>query len=110
MIEIGQERARFEAEFPKPEGVKACANNKLGYRFYGHADGLVDYIEYQSQWEGWLAAKRAAVPEGWQVVPVEPTQDMVAGLTGPKGYTSILLEDAYAALLKKAPTPGGDDE
>lgn len=36
------------------------------------------------------------------VVPVEPTEAMIVGLTGPNGYCSIPLKDAYKAITQAA--------
>jgi hypothetical protein len=49
-----------------------------------------------------LAAIEAA---GWQVVPKEPTKEMMKGVVGPAGYTSIPLADAYRAMLAATPKP-----
>lgn len=43
---------------------------------------------------------KKAVPEGWQVVPKEPTEEMVR-----KGATCVYSDWAYAAMLAAAPKP-----
>ena len=51
----------------------------------------------------------SAVPEGWKLVPVEPTPEMLSGLVGPAGYCSMPLADAYKAMLAAAPGAGGGE-
>ena len=54
----------------------------------------------------------AKVPEGWKLVPVEPTDAMVAG--GYRAYASRLSYDmartTYRAMLAAAPSPSGVEE
>jgi hypothetical protein len=69
MLDFQKEREAFElwaikasggwASFSKSHG-DAYANNKL-----------------QFAWETWLAAKAQAVPEGFVLVPREPTEEML---------------------------------
>lgn len=56
----------------------------------------------------------ASVPEGWQLVPVEPTQEMVVAgggaidMNGGEGGDDEMQSDAihaYSAMLAAAPTP-----
>lgn len=41
-----------------------------------HGDYMLGYGA--EQWSAWQAAHKAAVPDGYCVVPIEPTRDMVA--------------------------------
>lgn len=53
------------------------------------------------RWAGWLAACSAIVPAGWQVVPREPTDEMVAA-----GWDVEELrtpDRIYRAMLNTAP-------
>lgn len=43
--------------------------------------------------------------EQWAVVPRVPTEEMLRGLVGPNGYTSIRLVEAFLAMLAAAPRP-----
>lgn len=56
--------------------------------------------------------KAARTPEGWKMVPVEPTEAMLDEL-GDTGYNTEQLKRRYAAMLAEAPalTPAvrGDD-
>src|SRR5690606_38516107 len=56
-------------------------------------------------------AQAPAVPEGWRLVPVEPTEEMVQA-----GHTALMewdartgddlgIENVYGAMLAAAPTP-----
>ena len=40
-----------------------------------HGDYMLDYGA--EQWSAWKAAHKAAVPDGYCVVPIEPTRDML---------------------------------
>jgi hypothetical protein len=51
------------------------------------------------------AALAAIEAEGAKVVFREPTEEMLRGLTGPAGYTSIPLAGAWAAMFDAAPNP-----
>ena len=46
-----------------------------------------------------VRAKQQAVPEGWQLVPVEPTPEMLVAIGGAK--------PRYKAMLAAAPKPEG---
>lgn len=58
-------------------------------------------------WEAWQAALTQpkagdVVPDGWKLVPIEPTEKMVgAGIMAYQGK----CEDSYAAMLDAAPQP-----
>lgn len=55
---------------------------------------------------GFQCGKRdaPAPPEGWRMVPLEPTPEMLAAIWA---YKSDSLEDCYRAMLAAAPQPGG---
>lgn len=54
-------------------------------------------------WAAWQAATRAAVPDGWRAVPVEPTVKMVdAGLSEWNTFGSS-IDRAYDAMIAAAP-------
>ena len=43
-------------------------------------DDLIANSMVRSAWWGWKAAKAQAVPEGWKLVPVEPTTEQFGGM------------------------------
>ncbi|MCM6991767.1 hypothetical protein [Enterobacter roggenkampii] len=45
------------------------------------------------------------VPNGWMMVPVEPTEEMLAELCLVKGWTARALNARYQAMLAAAPKP-----
>lgn len=54
-------------------------------------------------------AGAAMAPEGWQLVPVEPTPEMLeAAQALDEGNDDVMAawSDAYSAMLAAAPTPG----
>lgn len=44
-------------------------------------------------------------PDGWVMVPVEPTEEMLAELCLVKGWTARALNARYQAMLAAAPKP-----
>ena len=55
------------------------------------------------------------VPEGWQVVPVEPTREMLeaadeAYFRGYSGTATAHPASIYAKMIAAAPKPGGSNE
>ncbi|STD27198.1 Uncharacterised protein [Enterobacter asburiae] len=44
-------------------------------------------------------------PDGWVIVPVEPTEEMLAELCLVKGWTARALNARYQAMLAAAPKP-----
>ena len=79
-----------------------------------------DYIitDVQAGWAGWKASRAAlsenhfpdaaemVVPEGWQLVPVEPTIEMVQAAT--HSAVGFGTRAAYQAMLSAAPKLGGE--
>lgn len=71
--------------------------------------------------EEWVSAKDTAAPEGWKLVPIEPTPEMCdishvgvdvcTGMAADDEYYSINGDYAakvYRAMLAAAPAPGGE--
>lgn len=50
------------------------------------------------QWQAWQAATRAAVPDGWRAVPVEPSPQM-----------TVAAMDAYEKITRSTPTAHPND-
>ena len=48
------------------------------------------YDEVKFMWDCWLAAKAQAVPDGYKVVPKEPTQEIL------DAFPEVEYEDTYA--------------
>lgn len=110
---IEQERVRFEAATLSQSDENLTWSKKyLCYTEYGWRTENADVST--RMFRAWLAAKRDAVPEGWRVVPVEPTEEMLKD-----GY--LMTEypgnqaHVWAAMLNAAPrcpnsAPKGDDK
>lgn len=60
------------------------------------------------------AAPTPAIPEGWKLVPIEPTEKMIEdGHATIPGILDVCLadvEDAWTAMLTASPAPGGQSE
>ena len=70
-------------------------------------DGTYKLIQTHAAWRnyqhGWQAATRAAVPDGWKLVPVEPTVKMIdAGLSEWNSIGSS-IDRTYDAIIAAAP-------
>ena len=71
-----------------------------------------DWPEYEPTWEAIEARVTGAqpassVPDGWKLVPIEPTEDMLRAMTDPfiaiNGDNRKAFEIAYTAMLSAAP-------
>lgn len=83
---MGSEREKFEAWF-------------VGK--YGH-DMFVE-----SDWEAWQAAKAEAVPDGYCVVPKEPTKEMLNAGYKVKHEKIIHLGNVYKAMIESQEKESG---
>lgn len=98
-----QDRAEFEA-WAESEGYSIR-------RGFGKLDDY-DFVETRRMWLSWQEARRApVVPQGWKLVPIEPTMEMVsAGDIGRKSSAWLIgganaVPAVYAAMLAAAPQP-----
>ena len=93
-------KAEQEDDQPQPEPHKIHTFSE---------DELNEYT-LSTMFEAWQARAsiKPAIPTGWQLVPIEPTAEMLgdgkeAQRFRSPSYRSALL--AYRAMLKAAPTP-----
>lgn len=83
--------------------------NRLAWRNTGSPNGLRRFMtqkQYAAQTPGvqkWYEPIRHEVPEGWQLVPVEPTEMMLRAM---RAYA--LVGSCYQAMLAAAPSPDSD--
>lgn len=91
--------------------------NRLAWRNTGSPNGLRRFMtqkQYDAQTPGvqkWYEPIRYEVPEGWQLVPVEPTEEMCeAGANAPlkvRQAEVTWIGVIYRAMLAAAPSPDG---
>ncbi len=84
----------------------------IAAKSHGAWDGLEELLGLPDGTEVYTAAQVQAmgrVPPGWQAVPVEPTGDMLAALSG-EWHSSRHRPDRYAAMLAAAPRPPAAQE
>lgn len=89
---ITDERERFEA-WAKSRG------NQMQM-----IDGEYACPITSDQWEAW----QARCPDGWQVVPKEPTQYQQNAGSAERYHKQGNCEDIYKSMLSAAPRPGED--
>lgn len=83
--------------------------NRMAWRNTGSPNGLRRFMtqkQYDAQTPGvqkWYEPIRYEVPEGWQLVPVEPTEEILRAMR-----SCVLVESCYRAMLAAAPKPDGN--
>lgn len=103
------DRKPFEAKFPVPHFAiySESANKYVIIRNEAGASWIFRYQldAYNNRWEAWQAAMAEAVPEGYAVVPIEPTDAMLgAGLRHVDGMACMpaAWRDMVAASIDAA--------
>lgn len=69
----------------------------------GHS-GFYGSEETQTAWDAW----QAACPEGWQVVPKEPSEEMIESTKAEYMEDVQYHLEIYRAMLQAAPKPGDE--
>ncbi len=69
--------------------------------------GLIDHVmigdkERELMFIAWQAATKAAVPEGYKVVPIDPTEEMIVAWYESQ-YSEENMLSGYDAMLAAAP-------
>ena len=74
-----------------------------------YADGITNWTSKLERIDAAIAGKLPApvVPEGWKMVPVEPTESMIGHGCGASVMVVSEVVMAWAAMLAAAPSPGG---
>ena len=98
-MDIKKEREAFEKAFAQTEFYRNKADlyslladiDDETFDFF-RKNGFGDYSigEAQAAWSAWQAAKAQAVPDGYKVVPKEPTQEIL------DAFPEVEYEDTYA--------------
>lgn len=94
---MSDQRDRFEAwaKAPPREWNTDIAGPKQAW------PGSYWSYPVQCAWEAW----QAACPEGWQAVPVEPTQEMQNHGSVARYHERLDCKGLYKAMLSAAPKP-----
>ena len=112
-MDLQKEREAFEVV----TNIYHCVyNTDLNYYFSGSKFvGDKAEIEVNAGWKAWQAAKAQAIPDGFVLVPKEPTQELLNkmqdffvgafenGLTGGQS-----IHCAYIAMIEAAQEPAND--
>lgn len=90
------------------ETLTKKTEDALVWRNTGSPNGLRRFMtkkQYDAQTPGvqkWYEPIRYDVPEGWQLVPVEPTEEILRAIR-----SMVLVESCYRAMLAAAHKPEG---
>lgn len=96
------------------EGLEALVEkltNRLAWRNTGSPNGLRRFMtqkQYDAQTPGvqkWYEPIRYEVPEGWQLVPVEPSESMVSEAIDAGRFDEDDAVYFWSAMLAAAPNP-----
>lgn len=96
-MNINNEREAFEEVFPRSAGT--VLNE------YGHYESQVNQQDAMIQnisWVVWQAAKSQAVPEGFVLMPIKPTETMVMAVVKEHEGDAFLPYSLYDAYVKQA--------
>ncbi|ELY5887240.1 hypothetical protein SNN87_001312 [Cronobacter sakazakii] len=102
--EIGSWSNPKNAPTDKPKSEMSQQAEKLVRDTTALAATLSAETDTTSQQFESLAGK-AVVPEGWKLVPLEPTKEMVANMRYHNGGYDKHIKNGYAAMLAVAPEP-----
>lgn len=91
-MDIEKERETFEALYKPCDRIAFCFGLKK-YVQLSREDNDSEIVDHANQcWELWQAAKTQAVPEGYVLVPKEPTKDTLIEIA------SVCIGDDFANL------------
>lgn len=96
---MSEQRDRFEALFSAPP-YEWCVDKHCGRKSAWPGQYRIYHV--QAAWD----AYQAAVPEGWQMVPKEPTGEMIDEARDHHESHHYLPYSLYKAMLSAAPKPG----
>ena len=91
-MDIDKEREAFEAWF----------ESRYDAHFMQFALDLDMYADKHTQtcWEAWQAAKASAVPDGYVVVPKEPTKAMLIAADNCEIDGKVTAHNIYKAMIE----------
>jgi len=90
-MDILEEKEAFEAW--------VGSNGRSIERF---SDGSYKSMTLDKEWEAWQAAKAQAVPEGYVLMPIKPTETMVMAVVKEHEGDAFLPYSLYDAYVKQA--------
>lgn len=96
--------ARFRPGIPEQTIIEAA------YRYAEHESSPEEKEAGKINFNLLMAAVHKIAPEGWQLVPVEPTENMVGHGCGASVMVVSEVTNAWAAMLAAAPKPQGREK
>ncbi len=91
--------ARFRHGIPEQTIIEAA------YRYAEHESSQEEKEAGKINFDLLMAAVHKIAPEGWQLVPVEPTENMIGHGCGASVMVVSEVIKAWAAMLAAAPSP-----
>lgn len=99
----------FITEFKKTFIYDLLSQTLTDEQLFEHAidgDGVTWFKEQMRQmWDLWQAAKAQAVPEGFVVVPKEPTRGMLIAADNCEINGKVTANNIYKAMIEAAQEP-----
>lgn len=97
------ERERFEAWISEDgKWSKAAQRSGDGYML---AYAQSAWTAWQAGWQARAALSHHSTPQGWKLVPVEPTMEMLDEMNAFFDASNWVLEATWKSALDAAPTP-----
>ena len=101
------QREEFVSEFKRFSGLDVLFDEYDSAYVTKDINNAICNSVASSAWWGWKAAKAQAAPEGWKLVPVEPSKDAIYAGVATWHTTDDLLdkvvEAVYKSMLAAAP-------
>lgn len=69
------------------------------------ADGNYSFQHTRYAWQAWQASRAAMVQEGWQLVPAEPTENMISESIDAGRFDEDDAVFFWSSMLAAAPKP-----
>lgn len=103
-MDIEKEREAFQEHYKTSRDYKFYIKHEMSEKQifeFKNSKYVVDCVN--DGWKIWLAAKQQAVPDGFVVVPVEPTWEMIdSGENSCFGGDDDLCKKVYKAMIQES--------
>lgn len=101
-MDIQKEREAFLYEFGKTEQYRQQYGFYKIPLKYDEQKETWNFYDVQAAWEMWQSSKAQAVPEGFVLMPIKPTEAMVMAVVKEHEGDAFLPYSLYDAYVKQA--------